>query len=143
MALGKNDQKIYVWPERNIVVIRMGEDASGGGLVPVVFDTILWNELNMLMAVEYTGINNLFDENEIAIWPNPVKKELNFTIGTQQLPLAVCLYNNNGVLVYEQTYKHTLPKGQIDIGHLSNGIYTLRITTNNKIMVKKLVVNNY
>jgi hypothetical protein len=142
MALGKNDQKIYVWPERNIVVIRMGDDASGGGMVPVVFDTILWNELNKLMAVEYTGVNNMDNENDIAIWPNPAKKELSFTIRTQQLPLSVCLFNSNGLLVYEQTYKHTLPEGKIDISHFSDGIYTIRFTASNKILVKKLVINN-
>lgn len=141
MALGKNDQKIYVWPERDIVVIRMGEDADGGGLVPIAFDTTLWNELNKLMAVEYTGINNTPEKNEIIIWPNPAKKELNFTIGTQQQPLSVCLYNINGQLVYEETYKYPMFEGQIDISNLSNGLYTIRITSNHKTMVKKLVIN--
>ncbi|MFN3445027.1 MAG: serine hydrolase [Bacteroidia bacterium] len=141
MALGKNDQKIYVWPERDIVVIRMGEDADGGGLVPITFDTTLWNELNKLMAVEYTGINNIPEENEITIWPNPAKKELNFTIGTQQQPLSVCLYNINGQLVYEETYQYPMFEGQIDISNLSNGLYTIRITSNHKTMVKKLVIN--
>lgn len=141
MALGKNDQKIYVWPERDIVVIRMGEDADGGGLVPITFDTTLWNELNKLMAVEYTGINNTPEENEITIWPNPAKKELNFTIGTQQQPLYVCLHNINGQLVYEQTYKYPVLEGQIDISNLSDGLYTIRVTSNHKTMVKKLVIN--
>jgi CubicO group peptidase (beta-lactamase class C family) len=144
MALGKNDQKIYVWPERNIVIIRMGEDADGGGLVPITFDTTLWNELNKLMEVEYTGLaTHQANNDEISIWPNPAKKELRFTIGTQQFPLSVCLYNGKGILVHEQTYKHALHEGQIDISNLGNGIYTIRITTNNKILVKKLVISNH
>lgn len=144
MALGKNDQKIYVWPDRNIVIIRMGEDADGGGLVPITFDTTLWNELNKLMAVEYTSLNEqqILDD-EINIWPNPAKNELRFTIGTQQFPLSVCLYNSKGILVHEQTYKYAMPEGEIDISNLGDGIYTIRIVTNNKILVKKLVISNY
>ncbi len=143
MALGKNDQKLYVWPERNIVIIRMGEDADGSGLVPIAFDTTLWNELNKLMEVEYTSLTKYqATDAEIEIWPNPAKKELNFTIGAQQDALILSLFNNKGTLVHEQTYKHTLSQGKIDISHLSDGLYTIRVTSNNKTLVKKLVINN-
>lgn len=33
-ALGKNDQKIYVVPSQNLVVIRMGNAAGGTTLTP-------------------------------------------------------------------------------------------------------------
>lgn len=47
-ALGKNDQKIYVWPAQNIVVIRMG-DASGISLYALSnFDNELWGKLKVL-----------------------------------------------------------------------------------------------
>jgi CubicO group peptidase (beta-lactamase class C family) len=143
MALGKNDQKIYVWPERNIVVIRMGEDADGGGLVPITFDTILWNELNKLFEVEYTSLNKYQTNDEIYIWPNPAKNEIRFTIGTQQFPLSICLFNSKGTLVYEQTYKYALPEGEINISNLGDGIYTIRVTSNNKVLVKKFVINKH
>ncbi len=143
MALGKNDQKIYIWPERDIVIIRMGEDADGGGLVPIAFDTTLWNELNKLMEVEYTNIKtdpNIKDE--INIWPNPAKKELNYTIGLQHQPLTVYLHNKNGQLVYEETYRYPMLQGQIDISNFSDGIYTIRFTSNHKTMVKKFAISN-
>jgi len=143
MALGKNDQKIYVWPERNIVVIRMGDAANGGELVPISFDTTLWNELNKLMAVEYTGINTeAIAEYEITIWPNPAQKELNFNVGNPHQALTVYLYNNNGQLVSEETYKSQMPQFSINISNLSNGMYTLRVTSSHKTVVKKLVINN-
>lgn len=48
-ALGKNDQKIYVVPSQNVVVIRMG-DASGLSLFAVSnFDNELWGKLKILM----------------------------------------------------------------------------------------------
>ena len=143
MALGKNDQKIYVWPERNIVVIRMGNAANGGELVPISFDTTLWNELNKLMAVEYTGINaEAIAENEITMWPNPAQKELNFNVGNSNEAFTVYLYNNKGQLVSEETYKSQMPQFSINISNLTNGMYTLRVTSRHKTVVKKLVINN-
>ncbi len=48
-ALGKNDQKIYVVPSQNIVVIRMG-DASGLSLFALSsFDDELWGRLKVLL----------------------------------------------------------------------------------------------
>jgi CubicO group peptidase (beta-lactamase class C family) len=48
-ALGKNDQKIYVVPSQNVVVIRMG-NASGTSLFAVSnFDNELWGKLKVLM----------------------------------------------------------------------------------------------
>jgi len=48
-ALGKNDQKIYVVPSQNIVVIRMG-NASGLSLYALSnFDNELWSRLKTLL----------------------------------------------------------------------------------------------
>lgn len=47
-ALGKNDQKIYVVPSRNWVVVRMGESAGQSLWALSSFDTELWNYLNAL-----------------------------------------------------------------------------------------------
>jgi CubicO group peptidase (beta-lactamase class C family) len=41
-ALGKNDQKIYVVPSQNLVVIRMGESAGNSMLALSSFDNELW-----------------------------------------------------------------------------------------------------
>lgn len=48
-ALGKNDQKIYIVPNKNIVIIRMGEagDSSSFGLS--TFDTDLWEKINAVI----------------------------------------------------------------------------------------------
>jgi hypothetical protein len=50
MALGKNDQKIYVIPSKKMVVIRMGDVANPAnptfGLSG--FDEELWTKINAL-----------------------------------------------------------------------------------------------
>lgn len=44
-ALGKNDQKIYVVPSQQLVVIRMGESAGQTQLAVSSFDNELWGKL--------------------------------------------------------------------------------------------------
>lgn len=48
MALGKNDQKIYVVPSKNMVVIRMGDAADDTNLALSDFDKTLWEKINAL-----------------------------------------------------------------------------------------------
>lgn len=49
-ALGKNDQKIYVVPSQQLVIIRMGE--SAGGFSPALsgFDNELWKRLKTVIG---------------------------------------------------------------------------------------------
>lgn len=48
MALGKNDQKIYVVPSKKMVVIRMGDAADNVNLALSDFDEILWEKISAL-----------------------------------------------------------------------------------------------
>ena len=45
-GLGKNDQKIYVVPSQNLVILRMGEIANEESLAPTSFDNELWEMIN-------------------------------------------------------------------------------------------------
>ena len=49
MALGKNDQKIYVIPSRKIVVIRMGNAADNETAALSDFDEVLWQKINAVI----------------------------------------------------------------------------------------------
>ena len=49
MALGKNDQKIYVIPSRKMVVIRMGESADGTNFALSDFDQVLWEKITAVI----------------------------------------------------------------------------------------------
>lgn len=48
MALGKDDQKIYVIPSKKVVVIRMGNAADGTNFALSGFDNELWQKINAL-----------------------------------------------------------------------------------------------
>ena len=48
-ALGKNDQKIYVVPSKNLVIVRMGNSADNTNFALSDFDEILWQKINAMM----------------------------------------------------------------------------------------------
>ena len=48
MALGKNDQKIYVVPSKKMVVIRMGDAADAVSPALSDFDEVLWQKISAL-----------------------------------------------------------------------------------------------
>ena len=48
-ALGKNDQKIYVVPSKNLVIIRMGESAEDTNFALSNFDNNLWEKINLII----------------------------------------------------------------------------------------------
>lgn len=48
-AFGKNDQKIYVIPSKNLVIIRMGKSANNSNFARSDFDEILWQKMNAMM----------------------------------------------------------------------------------------------
>ena len=48
MALGKNDQKIYVVPSKNMVIIRMENAADTTNLALSYFDEVLWQKISAL-----------------------------------------------------------------------------------------------
>ena len=48
-ALGKNDQKIYVVPSQQLVIIRMGNAADSSQFSVSGFDNELWGKLKLLM----------------------------------------------------------------------------------------------
>lgn len=47
-ALGKNDQKLYIVPSKNLVIVRMGEVANITNFALSSFDNDLWEKINAL-----------------------------------------------------------------------------------------------
>lgn len=69
-GLGKNDQKVYVVPSQNMVVVRLGEDAGEGLLALSGFDDILWEKISALACT--TSTDELSAGAQLRISPNPV-----------------------------------------------------------------------
>lgn len=85
-ALGKNDQKIYVVPSQQLVVIRTGESAYGVALAFSPFDDLLWGKIDSLgykCNYTFTGNGNWDNANNWVnktIPPAVLDKEATITI---------------------------------------------------------------
>jgi CubicO group peptidase (beta-lactamase class C family) len=60
-ALGKYDQKIYVVPSQNLVVIRMGNSATTAALALSAYDNVLWQKISDLTCS--VGLNETEKSN--------------------------------------------------------------------------------
>jgi len=76
MALGANDQKIYVVPSQNLVVTRQGNEAVESTPASSVFDVELWSYLSD-MECETLGDSKITGSPEFLIHPNPVPTVFN------------------------------------------------------------------
>ncbi|EDP95432.1 serine hydrolase [Kordia algicida OT-1] len=48
-ALGKNDQKIYIVPSKDLVIVRMGNAADDDNFALSDFDNVFWGKINTLI----------------------------------------------------------------------------------------------
>jgi CubicO group peptidase (beta-lactamase class C family) len=116
-GLGKNDQKVYVSPSQNLVVVRMGEDTGDNLFGPSSFDNKLWRKIQNLSCSMNSSRLELVNQH-IRVLPNPGQGV--FQIKTIQ-PVAYCnVYNMKGELVLRT---NTI----IDITNQATGIYWVNI----------------
>ncbi|MDM9632025.1 serine hydrolase domain-containing protein [Robiginitalea aurantiaca] len=50
-GLGKNDQKLYIVPSQNLVIVRMGNDTGDALLGPSSFDSALWERISDMIGL--------------------------------------------------------------------------------------------
>jgi CubicO group peptidase (beta-lactamase class C family) len=132
-ALGKNDQKIYIVPSQNLVVIRTGDAAYSSQLSITVFDNEMWGYIDSLSIGCPTGIPPI-DSQKVFVRPNPATNEL-----TIHLPLnasaAKCeVISSTGITLLE---KRLLNADKIDVRNFAPGIYFLRLTTETGTFIHK------
>lgn len=73
----------------------------------------------------------------INLYPNPSKSGIVF-INTNLVIHNIAVYNINGILLYQTQYT-----GHIDLSHLNNGMYIIKITTEKETYTFKQIITNY
>ena len=135
-ALGKNDQKIYVVPSQNMVVVRMG-DASGIPLYALSnFDNELWLKLSKMTCA---SSSQDIDYQDISVSPNPVSDVLQLNLSENDLN------TEGGVFITTalgQVYDLGHIKRQINTTTLPNGLYFLTIKTKTKLYKAKILIQH-
>lgn len=121
-ALGKNDQKIYVVPSQNMVVVRMGNAATNAALALSAYDNVLWAKLSNLECSVGTSAPST---QSLAVFPNPASTVLNISLPNRDAVFTLTIYNDLGQVVLSSENQNSL-----NIANLPTGIYHLRLTQN-------------
>jgi len=124
-ALGKNDQKIYVIPSTNMVVVRMGAAADSSTDASSAFDNLLWAYIDSLdsCTVINTGINNPTAAQSLHIYPDPATDVLYLQADASMDLNRIAIYDMLGNLVANYTYTD-----KINIAQLPPAMYIIRVS---------------
>ena len=137
-ALGKDDQKIYIVPSKNMVVVRMGNSAYGIADAFSPFDNDVWGYIDSLGCVPPTTANILIEAAEMKISPNPVHQY--FTVQSAPGIFNLEIYDVARRRIYEQKGIDT--NAQINCEGFESGVYFLQINCGNGVMCRKIVVSH-
>jgi len=108
-ALGKNDQKIYVVPSEDLVVVRMGNSAIDKQFALSSFDRQLWQYINALECP--TAIDDLASTLQTTVYPNPCMQSSQLHVRTSK-PVSLQVLSLQGSLLFESETAatiHTIP----------------------------------
>lgn len=122
-ALGKNNQKIYVIPSTNMVVVRFGNETNGS-LAVSQFDEQLWQKINQLNCsnVGMQEVNNSYF--------NISKKSNTIQIESSSEKIEqVLVFDANGKVIISEKGNETAVN--IDISNYVSGIYFVRVISKN------------
>jgi len=137
-ALGKDDQKIYVIPSQNMVIVRMGNsagDTSSQAFSP--FDNELWGKIDSLGMCSNAGIyKNAAMENDFQLYPNPGKDYITIKLTRLLTDKKLLITNVIGEIVYSAEVESSALNYTLDVSLFPKGIYF--VAMNNS--VKKLVI---
>ncbi len=130
-GLGKNDQKLYIVPSQDLVVIRLGNAAEGINFAVSDFDDELWEKINNLSCT-ISNINEL-KKNDVAVFPNPSNDFVNILADEIERWELIDLTGRILELGREKI---------VELSHYSNGIYFCRVYfKDGRSVVKKVVVS--
>jgi leucyl aminopeptidase len=80
--------------------------------------------------------------SEVKIVGNPVSKELKFSCRNLDVKSRYTIYNQSSQIIVEGRVENPNGMNKIDISNINNGVYFLKIISENQIITKKLVVLN-
>ena len=132
-AAGKDGQFVSIWPEENVVLVRMGENPDESA-VPVAFHNDMWREF-MKVVCETTPVKEIEPTKDFTIYPNPFQQELR--VADDPNIKMIHLTNIIGNKIFSTSEK------TLQLDFLPEGIYLLGIENINgkttwRRVVKKL-----
>ena len=138
-ALGKNDQKIYVVPSTNMVVVRQGNTAGGFNLAASAFDNVLWDYINKLDC----SVTNIYENTPLhyKLYPNPVTDVLSIENASLNIS-KIRVYDILGNIIYEDSQSIKTPSIHLDFSLFSKALYFVEIEDTNKTCVRYKIMKS-
>lgn len=136
-ALGKNDQKIYIVPSQNIVVVRQGNSAGGFSLAASAFDNVLWDYINKLTC-NTTSLSHNTVEN-INLYPNPTFDNVIINNSNKTI-YAIKVYDLLGNVLQTETNTSNNATISINFSNYSNGVYIIEAENAYKQTTRQKIV---
>lgn len=137
-ALGKNDQKIYVVPSQNVVVVRQGNSAGTSHLALSAFDNVIWDYINKLNCSNI-GIPEIDPTDHLVIGPNPTEGVLRIQEGFPVQDIAsIRLYASMGNEITLPELKPTDTEWLFT--YLPAGLYYMEINMKSGKRIKRKIV---
>lgn len=98
-----------------------------------------WNAVNISAGNPCPGVsvNELVEEEDVLIYPNPTSSILNFEI-SKSLEKDVIIYDLNGKVVKTLSIKNTYYS--TDISELEQGTYFVQFVINGQSLVKRIIL---
>lgn len=135
-ALGKNDQKIYVVPGQNLVIVRQGNTAGGFNLASSAFDNTVWDYINKLTCP--VSVGELESATDLVVYPNPANSQIH--VQSAGITLSkIRLYNLYGSFI-SVPENRTAKSVSLDLSALPAGVYTIELESENHIISHKKII---
>ena len=96
-------------------------------------------EIDNISLVNAIGVNNIANNNNIEINPNPANTFFNLSYESTQNS-EVLVHNTVGQVVLRKSFEPGLVNEQFDVSDFKQGIYFVEIKRNNKTEIKKLII---
>ncbi|MDD4215088.1 MAG: T9SS type A sorting domain-containing protein, partial [Bacteroidales bacterium] len=96
-------------------------------------------EYELIAKIDNNIVN--IEENNLSahnIYPNPFKNIINIENNNNQFD-RIEIYNIESKKVFEKTFKEAVNKTQIDLKHLKQGVYFLKIISTDNIFIQHIV----
>ena len=88
-----------------------------------------------------SSVGELTDEDQILLYPNPTTDELFIDLSTVSGQVECILYSVDGKLLKQEVLQGSTVR-QLRVGDLDSGVYTLTITSGNKQITRKVILND-
>lgn len=137
----------YEWYYNNVLIANdtlYYHVANQNGDYGVVVGNANGCQLGVNITNFNVGVNNLFSDKDVEVYPNPSKGTFEISISSIfQNSVAVSILDNIGNLIREEYFKVNsgMNKIMIQENDLASGIYTLKLMNDKKVVSKKLIIN--